>query len=117
MFVELAPAVVAMSHLFSCSFWRVEKVLYLANTSKALALSLAQTILELASTLSLSLSLAGSLAEYQGWEDEGEEGGEEEGGRVEVTVSQLTVHLPTVLHLKQEAGQQEAGDHTGMEAV
>ena len=105
-----------MSDFLSCSFWRVEKVLYLANTSKALALSLAQTILKLASTLSmtLSLSLAGPLAEYKGWEDEGEEGGEEGGGRVEVTVSQLTVHLPTVLHLKQEAGQGEVGDHTGM---
>ena len=116
MFAELAPTVVAMSDFFTSPFWRVENLLYLAHTSMALALSLAQKFLELASTLSLSmtLSLAGPLAEYKGWEEEGEEVGEEGGGRVEVTVSQLTVHLPTVLHLKQEAGQGEVGDHTGM---
>jgi len=55
LFAELAPAVVAMSHLFSCSFWHIEKMLYLAHMSMELALSLAQILLELASTLSLSL--------------------------------------------------------------
>ena len=46
------------------------------------------------------MSLAGSLAEYEGCEEEGEEGSQEGGGRVVVTVAQLTVHLPAVLHLQ-----------------